>query len=125
MFLFESFSSLCNLSLHFLQMPIKGGLLILIIVVLVIRSTTPIKRSCIPSGYKECQPFMTYLDAEDTGLHWLYMLYSPSRPKKLSQCQTLLKTRMLILILLPIGCVESHPGKFKKCFIIVIYRRAV
>ena len=125
MFSFASFCSLCNLSLRLLQMPIKEGLLILIVVVLVIRSTMPIKQSCIPSGYKECQPFMTYLDAEDTGLHWLYMLYSPPRPKKLSRCQTLLKIRMLILILLAIGCVESHPGKLKKFFIIVIYHHAV
>ena len=111
-FSFASVSSLCNLPLHLSQMSIKGWLLSLIVVALVVRSSTPIKWSCVPSGYKECQPFMTYLDTEDTGLHWLYMLYSPPRPKKLSRCQTSLKTRTLILILLAIGCIESQPGKF-------------
>ena len=91
-------------------MPIKGALVILILVALVVRSTTPIKRRCTLSGFLNFEPLMTYLDAEDTGLSWMYMLYSPPRPKKLSCCQMMLRTRSLLLILLAIGCVESNSG---------------
>ena len=91
-------------------MPIKGALVVLILVALVVRSATPIKRSCTLSGFLDFEALMTYLDAEDTGLTWMYMLYSPPRPKKLSLCQTLLKTRSLLLILLAIGCAETNPG---------------
>ena len=92
-------------------MPIKSGLLVLIITALVIHSSTPIKRGCNSSGFQHFETFMTYLDAEDTGMLWMYALYSPPRPKKLSRCEMLLRTRSLTLILLLIGCVESHPGE--------------
>ena len=93
-------------------MPIKGALVVLILTALAMRTCTTIKRSCAPLGFREFETFMTYLNAEDTGLTWMYMLYSPPRPKKLSLCQTLLKTRSLLLILLAIGCVETNPGEF-------------
>ena len=92
------------------KMPIKGALVVLILVALVVRSATPIKRSCTLSGFPDFEALMTYLDAEDTGLTWMYMLYSPPRPRKLSLCQTLLKTRSLLLVLLAIGCAETNPG---------------
>ena len=88
----------------------KGGIFVLVITALVVRSATRIKRSCTLSGFLDFEALMTYLDAEDTGLTWMYMLYSPPRTKKLSLCQTLLKTRSLLLILLAIGCVETNPG---------------
>ena len=97
-------------------MPIKGGLFVLILVALAIRSSTPIKRGCSPTGYKEYEPFMSFTEAEDTGLLGFYLLYSPPRPKKLSRVEMLLRTRSLIMILLLIGCVESHPGEFYKYY---------
>ena len=92
-------------------MPIKGGLFVIIVTALIVQSSTPIKRSCIPSGFENFEPFMTFLDLEDTGLLGFYVLYSPSRPKKLTRCEMLLRTKSLIMILLLIGCVESHPGE--------------
>ena len=92
-------------------MPIKGGLFVIIVIALIVRSLTPIKCSCISSGFENFEPFMTFKDAEDTGLLGFYILYSPLRPKKLSCCEMLLRTRLLIMILLLIGCVESHPGE--------------
>ena len=96
----------------------KGGLLVLILVALFIRSCSPIKRGCSPCGYKEYQSLMTFTEAEHTGLLGFYVLYSPPRPKKLSRVEMLLRTRSLIMILLLIGCVESHPGEFYVIFII-------
>ena len=93
-------------------MVVKGGLFILIVTALAMRTSVPIKRGCIPSRFKEFEPLMSYRDAEDTGLVGLYVLYSPPRPKKWSRTDILLKTRSLILILLLIRCVESHPGEF-------------
>ena len=87
----------------------KGGLLVLILVVLLVRM-----RGCFPTGYRELELLMSYRDAEDTGLLGFYVMYSPPRPKKLSRCDTLLRTRTLILLLLLIGCIESHPGEFYK-----------
>ena len=92
-------------------MPIKGGLFIIIITALIVRSLKLIKRSCIPSRFENFKPFMTFRDAEDTGLLGFYVLYSPPRPKKLTRCEMLLRTRSLIMIPLLIGCVESHPGE--------------
>ena len=84
----------------------------LILVALVIRSSTPIKRLCNPSGFQHFKPFLTFTEVQDTGLLWMYALHSPPKPKKLTHCEMLLRTRSLIMILLLTGCVESHPGEF-------------
>ena len=93
-----------------------GGLFVLILVALIIRSSSPIKRGCSPTGYKEYEPLMTFTEAENAGLIAFYVLYSPPRPKKLSREEMLLRTRSLIVILLLIGCVENHPGEFCKYY---------
>ena len=64
------------------------------------------------TGFQHFQPFMTFRDAEDTGLLWMYALYSPPRPKKLTRNEKLLNTRLLIVILLIVGGIECHPGEF-------------
>ena len=94
----------------------KGGLFVLILVALVMRSSTPIKRSCIPSGYREFEPLMSYRDADDTGLG-LYVLYSPKKPHKLERCEKLWRRRCLILMLLLIAGIEQNPGEsYEYCF---------
>ena len=95
-------------------MPIKGGLFVLILVALVIHLSTPVKLGCNPSDFQHFEPFLTFTEAEDTGLLWMYALQSPPRPKRLTPCEMLLRTRSLIIeiILLLIGCVESHPSEF-------------
>ena len=80
------------------------------------RASKPIKRSCSPSGFRHFEPLMTFTEAEDTGLLSFYVLYSPPRLRKLSRVEMLLRTRSLIMILLLIGCVESHPGEFYKYY---------
>ena len=40
-------------------MPIKGGLFVLILVALAMRTSVPIKRGCSPTGYEEYEPLMT------------------------------------------------------------------
>ena len=101
-------------------MPVKSGLFALIITAVVVRSSTPIKRGCYPSGFRHFETFMTFRDAEDTGMLWMYALYSPLRPKKLSRCQMILRTRSLIITLLLIGCVESHPGELLQVLFFII-----
>ena len=64
-------------------MPIKGGLFVLILVALVMRTSTPIKRGCSPFGFQHFEPLMTFTEAEDTGLLGFYVLYSPKKPRKL------------------------------------------
>ena len=64
------------------------------------------------TGFQHFQPFMTFRDAEDTGLLWMYALYSPPRPKKLTRNEKLLNTRSLTVILLIVGGIECHPGEF-------------
>ena len=61
----------------------KGCILILILVALVIRLSTPIKRGCSPTGYEE-----------------------------LHRCEKLWSKRCLILMLLLIAGIESNPGEF-------------
>ena len=97
-------------------MPIKGGLFILILVALVMRTSMPIKRGCSPSGFRHFEPLMTFTEAEDTGLLGFYVLYSPPRPKKFGSVEMLLRMRSLIMILLLIGYVDSHPGEFYKYY---------
>ena len=92
-------------------MVFNGGLFVLILSALVVRSSASRKRGCTPSGFKDFQPFITFREAEDTGLLGFFVLYSPPRPKKLKRCEMLLRRRSLIMILLLIGCVESHPGE--------------
>ena len=99
-------------------MTIKGVLLTVIVVALGLRCSSPTFRSCVPIGYHPCRSFMYYRNPEDTGLLWMYALYSSHKPKKLSRGEMLLRTRSLILILLLIGCVESHPGECLDFFII-------
>ena len=93
-------------------MVVKGGLFVLIVVALGIRCASSTFRGCAPTGFHPCQPLMEFRNPEDTGLLWMYALYSPPRPKKLSRTEMLLRTRSLIVILLIIGCIELHPGKF-------------
>ena len=90
----------------------KGGLFVLILVALIMRTSIPIKRSCAPLGYEEFEPLMTYRDPEDTGLLWMYVLYSPKKPRKLERCEKLWRKRCLILMLLHIAGIESNPGEF-------------
>ena len=93
-------------------MPIKGGLFLLILVALVIRSSTPIKQGCSPSGYKEYEPLMSFPEAEDTGLLDLYVLYTQKKPRKLHRYEKLWRKCCLVLMLLLIGRIESNPGEF-------------
>ena len=95
-------------------MPIKGGLFVLILVALAMRTSTPIKRGCSPTGYEEYEPLMTFAETEDTGLLGLYVLYSPKKPHKLDRCEKLWRKRCLILMLLLIAEIESNPGEFYK-----------
>ena len=97
-------------------MAVKRALFVSVLTALVVRSSTPIERQCFSSGFLRFEPFMSFRDAEDTGLLWMYVLYTPPRPKKLSRTHILLRTRSLILIILLIGCVESNPGEFYKYY---------
>ena len=101
-------------------MPIKGGLFILILVGLLIRSCMPIKWSCAPLGYKEYEPLMTYTDAEDTGLLGFYVLYSPKKPHKLERTEKLWRKHCLILMLLLIAGIESNPGEFYEYYLLLL-----
>ena len=112
MFSFASFSSLYNLSLYLFQMPIKGVIFVLVGTFLLVRSSTPIKWSCVPSGFLHFQPLMTFTEAKDTGLLGFYVLYTPKKPRKLERCHKLWRKRSLILMLLLISGIESIPGEF-------------
>ena len=112
MFSFASFSSLSDLSLYLLQMPIKGVIVVLIGTFLFVRSSTLIKWSCVPSGFLHFQPFMTFTEAKDTGLLGFYVFYTPKKPRKLERCHKLWRKRSLILMLLLISGIESNPGEF-------------
>ena len=100
-------------------MPIKGGLFVSILVALIMRTSIPIKRSCAPLGYKEYEPLMSFTEAEDTGLLWMYALYSPKKPRKLHRCEKLWRKRSLILMLLLIAGIESNPGEFINIVVII------
>ena len=97
-------------------MPVKGGLIVLILTVLIMLSSISIKRSCIPSGFENFEPFMTYLNAEDTGLLGFYLLYSPKKPRKLEHCEKLWRKQSLILMLLLLAGIEQNPGEFCKYY---------
>ena len=112
MFSFESFSSLYNLYLYLLQMPIKGVIFVLIGTFLLVRSSTPIKWSSIPSGFLHFQPLMMFTEAKDTGLLGFYVLYTPKKLRKLERCHKLWRKRSLILMPLLISGIESNPGEF-------------
>ena len=94
----------------------KGGLFVLILVALAMRTCTPIKRGCSPSGFQHFEPFMSFRDAEDTGLLGLYVLYTPKKPRKLDRCEKLWRRSCLILMLLLIAGIESNPGEFYGCY---------
>ena len=89
----------------------KSGIFVLVVTALVLRSTTPIKRTCIPSGFREFEPLMAYLDVEDTGFLTLYVLYTPKKPRKLERCKKLWRKRSLILMLLLLAGIEQNPGE--------------
>ena len=76
-----------------------------------------------PKWFENFEPFITYLDAEDTGLLGFYVLYSPPRPKKLTHCDMLLRTRSLILILLLIGCLRVTQVSFHKYYFLLFQPR--
>ena len=119
-FFVEMIWSLSNLYHFLFWMPIKSGLFVLIITALVVRSSISIKRSCTPSGFKDFQPFMTFRDAEDTGLLGFYVLYSPPRPKKLTRCEMLLRTKSLIMILLLMVALRVTQVSFYKYYFFII-----
>ena len=90
----------------------KGPLVVLILTALAMPTCTPIKRTCIPSGFREFEPLMTYLNAEDTGFLTRYVLYTPKKPRKLERCEKLWRKRSLILMLLLLAGIEQNPGEF-------------
>ena len=85
----------------------KGRIFVLVVTALVLRSTAPIKRTCIPSGFREFEPLMTYLDAEDTGS----LLCTSYTPRRLERCEKLWRKRSLILMLLLLAGIEQNPGE--------------
>ena len=93
-------------------MTLKGILLTLIVVALAVRMSVPIRRACVPTGYEEFQPLISFNQAEDTNLLWMYLLYSPKKPRKLDRCEKLYRKRCLILMLLLIAGIEQNPGEF-------------
>ena len=95
-------------------MAAKGGLFILIITALAMRTCTPIKWSCAPLGFQEFEPLMMYLNAEDTGFLTLYVLYTPKKPRKLERCEKLWCKRSLILMLLLLAGIEQTLVSFYK-----------
>ena len=99
-------------------MTIKGILLTITVVALGLRCMSPTFRGCAPSRYEEFRHLIQFYDAEETGLLWMYVLYTPQRPKKLTLNEKLLNLRALIVILLTIGGIESHPGECLEFFII-------
>ena len=92
-------------------MSIKGVLLVIIAVALMDRLTLSIYSGCAPTGFHPCRSFMDFRNPEDTGLLWMYALYTPNRCKKLTRANMLLNTPALIVMLLIIGGIESHPGE--------------
>ena len=66
----------------------------------------------MPSGFREFEPLMTYLNAEDTGFLTLYVLYTPKKPRKLERCEKLWRKQSLILVLLLLAGIEQNPGEF-------------
>ena len=93
-------------------MAVKGGLFVLIVTALVVRSSSPIRRGCNPSGFLHFEPFMTFGDAEDTELLGFYILHSPKKPRKLDCCEKLWHKRSLILMLLLLAGIETNPDEF-------------
>ena len=75
-------------------MTIKGPLFVLIVVALGIRCSSATFRGTCPIGYHPCQPFMQLKNPEDTGLLWMYALYMPPRPKRLSHTDMLLRNKV-------------------------------
>ena len=92
-------------------MVFNGGLFVLILSALVVRSSASRKRGCTPSGFKDFQPFITFREAEDTGLLGFYILYSPPRPKKVDTLRDAAKNEIVHNDSLIDCCVESHPGE--------------
>ena len=93
-------------------MPIKGALLVLIVVALAIQISTTVQRTCTPIGFREFEALLQFKNPWDSGLLWMYALHTPPRPKKLSCADIQLRTRSLIVALLIIAGIESHPGEF-------------
>ena len=97
--------------LFLLQMTLRGLIFALIVVAIVVRTSTPIKRGCAPTGFREFEPLISYNEAEDTGLLGLYVLYTLKKPKKLQRTEKYWRTRSLILILLLMSGIETNPGE--------------
>ena len=96
-----------------------SGLFVLILVALLIGSSTPIKRGCSLSGFKELEPLMSFRDPEEEeeeGLLWMYVLYNPKKPRNLHRCEKLWRKRCLILMFFLIAEIESNPSKFYKYY---------
>ena len=88
-------------------MAINGGLFVLILVALLVGSCTPIKWGCSPCDYKEYKPLVSFTEAEDTGLLWMYVLYNPKKPRKLHRYEKLWRKHCLILMFLLIVGIEA------------------
>ena len=104
-------------------MTIKGILFTIIVVALGLRCMSPAFKSCTPIGYEEFRPLIQFYDAEETGLLWVYVLYTPHRPKKLTRNEKLLNTHSLIFILLINGGIESHPCECLDFFLLSTMRQ--
>ena len=63
----------------------------------------------LSTGFHPCQTFMNFRNPEETALLWMHVMYSPNQCKKITRAEKLLNTRALIVILLSIGGIESHP----------------
>ena len=105
---------IANLSIFssLFQMTIKGAVLSLFFVALMVRYVTPIYKACSFTGFHPHQPLLQFKNPEETGLLWIYVLHTPNRFKKVTRAEKLFNTRALIVMLLIIGGIESHPGEF-------------
>ena len=99
-------------------MSIKGALLVVIPVALMDGVTLSIYRGRAPTGFLPCEPLLQFRNPEDTGLLWMYVLYTPHRPKKLTHADKLFGTCALIVMLLIISGIESHLVRFINIFLI-------
>ena len=71
----------------------------------------PIYKACSLTGFHPYEHLIQFKNPEETGLLWIYVLHTPHRSKKLTHAEKLLSTRMLIIMLI-IGGIETHPGEF-------------
>ena len=93
-------------------MPIKGVLFLLIVVALILRTSTPIKRGYSQTGFQDFEQLIEFIEAEDTGFLGLYVLYNEKKSRNLERCEELWHKRCLILMLFLIAGIEQNPGEF-------------